>query len=179
MALKNMIEPTAAAVDLAAPANDQTVIAVMALQGVSSTIEQVEPVAEQVVLPEATTHASEKEAWAAELCGLEQKMAEFKALTDRREELRKRLLHQLAEEGHPPAQEVKIKTQTGIVVFSSVSQSYKLSDAKGVMDKLGQDVYLQITKPGVTDLKKVLTDIELLQFGGFQPGARTMKVTLL
>ena len=124
---------------------------------------------------------SEVEAQVIELVNIERQMqlGGFADMVKRREELRKLLLASDSVLSAAPSEVVSFPSPDGgLVHFGGASNDFSLSDKVALKAYLGKEVFDDLAKFSVTDLRKTLSALELDKVGKFSPGSRTMKVVV-
>lgn len=77
----------------------------------------------------------------------------------------------------PTTKAISIPTPDGsIVKFSDPKNSTEIVDKEGVRGVLGEEVFQQIYKLGLTDVRKYATDLAISEFTENKLGSRTMKI---
>lgn len=77
----------------------------------------------------------------------------------------------------PTTKPISIPTPDGsIVKFSAPKNVTEIVDKEGVRGVIGEEVFQQIYKLGLTDVRKYATDLAISEFTESKIGARTMKI---
>lgn len=139
-----------------------------------------QPIAEPKAWAQPVLGVSEFQAQVDELIDIERRLIDLQVadLLKRKGELKTSVL--AAIEDQPPTETVTLKGHCGSVELSACSKEFILQNPSMLFESLGQEVALGIAKFGVTDLKKVLSENELMAFGEYKTTkSRTLKVKVL
>lgn len=143
------------------------------------TLKQPAQVVEQVQKPKAASATTSKviteaQALVDEAYQIQQRLVELEvpAMQKRLDEIKKHFAS--IAESLPPDQPAVFKGAEGEMEFSKCATSIEVTDKAGIATHLGADIYLQISKVGITDLKKYLSPIELEKFTAKVVGSRRL-----
>lgn len=120
---------------------------------------------------------SEATVLAEEMVSLHQHLEETEAfkLIKRYDELKKQLQAIANDSGAPKDQPYVFKTELGNVVFKECRIETTITDKLGAIKMLGQGVFNEVAKLGVTDAKKYLSAAELAKCTTQDYGARVLQ----
>lgn len=112
-----------------------------------------------------------------EVIDLHTRLSEFGAfdILKRLEEAKKALQQQIKDSGADPDQAFTFETDTGTVVFGPCSNTREITDKPKLISVLTPQVFLEVAKVTLTDLKKYLSELEIEKFTTPVKGSRTMK----
>jgi hypothetical protein len=120
---------------------------------------------------------SEAEAMAEELITLHDKLSQADAFSmfKRYDELKKSLQAAANESGAPKDKPFVFSTELGTVTFKECRVETVITDKLGAIKLLGQSVFNEVAKLGVTDAKKYLSATELGKVSEQTFGSRTLQ----
>jgi len=105
------------------------------------------------------------------------KQLEVKEMMARHEEVKKRL-QSIANDTCIPDKEAVLEGTEGKVVFSSRRTTTTVVDRDQMLELLTPEVFMQVANVTMTELKKYLSEGEIMTFSGQSYGARTLKTVL-
>lgn len=105
------------------------------------------------------------------------KQLEVKEMMARHEEVKKRL-QSIANDTCISDKEAVLEGTEGKVVFSARRTTTTVVDRDQMLEKLTPDVFMQVANVTMTELKKYLSEGEIMSFSGQSYGARTLKTVL-
>lgn len=98
---------------------------------------------------------------------------EIDLMMKRREEIRK-VLQSIANESDP-SEDVQLDGTLGHALFAKASQVVSIVDKEGIIEAITPEIFMQLAKVTVTDLKKYLSEIELDKYTKKTMGSRVFK----
>ena len=122
----------------------------------------------------ASQVVSEAQAMVDEAVQIHQRLEELEvpAMQKRLDEIKK---HFSGIAKSMPFDEVAVfKGTKGEMEFTKASMEVEITDKPGLVKALGKDVFMEIAKVGVTDMKKYLAQNEIDQFTTKVPGSRRL-----